>query len=87
MAVVSVMKRSISGNLSLYATDTTQISLAGPDGTLVLAEDLRRDPEQMQVLDMDLVSGEEGYYTSLASSTLVVYLLDEATPWLSLIHI
>lgn len=81
MAVVSVMKRSISGNLSLYATDTTQISLAGPDGTLVLAEDLRRDPEQMQVLDMDLVSGEEGYYTSLASSTLVVYLLDEATPW------
>lgn len=81
MAVVSVMKRSISGNLSLYATDTTQISLAGPDGTLVLAEDLRRDPEQMQVLDMDLVSGEEGYYTSLASSTLVVYLLDEVTPW------
>lgn len=83
VAVISILKRSVSDNLSNYASANTQIYLADGKGRIVLAQDAAQTPdgEPVQLLDMSLVTGEEGYYTSFSDSVVTVYSFDPHTRW------
>ena len=90
VAVVSILKRSVSDNLSSYASSTTQIYLTDAEGKIVLEQTVSQavSDNSAPVLDMALVSGPKGYYTSFSESLVTVYSLDAHTGWyLSLIHI
>lgn len=83
VAVVSILKRSVSDSLSDYASPTTQIYLVDGEGQVVLAQDASRLPggQPVQLLDMAQVTGPEGYYTSFSDSVVTVYSLDPHTQW------
>ena len=83
VAVVSILKRSVSDNLSSYASSTTQIYLTDAEGKIVLEQTVSQavSDNSAPVLDMALVSGPKGYYTSFSESLVTVYSLDAHTGW------
>lgn len=83
VAVISVLKRSVSDSLSSYTSPTTHIYLADAAGKAVLAQDISQisDEPPLQLLDLSQVSGTEGYYTSFPNSLVTVYSLDPRIGW------
>lgn len=83
VAVISVLKRSVSDSLSGYTSPTTHIYLADAAGNAVLAQDISQMPGEspVQLLDLSRVSGAEGYYTSFPNSMVTVYSLDPRIGW------
>ena len=83
VAVVSILKRSVSDNLSSYASSTTQIYLTDAEGKIVLEQTVSQavSDNSAPILDMALVSGPKGYYTSFSESLVTVYSLDAHTGW------